>query len=271
MGKMQNARARDRALRFAQQRRARTGRGMLRGRTTTAAGTAVSLERSTGFEQAEISGDDYFSDGGRRGAGTERQPPFRPDGQGKDGEGTRPEPAGWAQQRHRGRGQKRAAGSFCGADIFLGLARQPRPRSRKSGGFAARGGENDSGSRQLARYIADVWPLLHQGRGRQAHTVCSGWTGICAAATILRSISRDLPQCASRSSARISTTSIRTCAPRTAWNMADLPKFVDFDYVARVARLNAASLASLASAPAPPANVRLLTKDLDKKSTMLTW
>jgi hypothetical protein len=50
----------------------------------------------------------------------------------------------------------------------------------------------------------------------------------------------------------------------------DLPKFVDFDYVAHVARLNAATLASLASAPAPPANVHLLTKDLENDST-LTW
>ncbi len=50
----------------------------------------------------------------------------------------------------------------------------------------------------------------------------------------------------------------------------DLPKFVDFNYVANVARVNAATLASLASAPAPPANVRLLTKNLENDST-LTW
>jgi hypothetical protein len=50
----------------------------------------------------------------------------------------------------------------------------------------------------------------------------------------------------------------------------DLAKFVDFDYVGRVARLNAATLASLASAPAPPANVHLLAKDLENDST-LTW
>ena len=42
----------------------------------------------------------------------------------------------------------------------------------------------------------------------------------------------------------------------------DLPKFVDYAYVANVARLNAATLASLASAPAPPAKVRVLTKAL---------
>jgi len=50
----------------------------------------------------------------------------------------------------------------------------------------------------------------------------------------------------------------------------DLPKFVDFDYVANVARLNAATLASLASAPAPPIHVKLETSKLENDST-LTW
>jgi Zn-dependent M28 family amino/carboxypeptidase len=50
----------------------------------------------------------------------------------------------------------------------------------------------------------------------------------------------------------------------------DLPKFVDFDYVANVVRVNAATLASLASAPAPPLKVRILTKDLQNDST-LAW
>jgi hypothetical protein len=40
--------------------------------------------------------------------------------------------------------------------------------------------------------------------------------------------------------------------------------------VAAVARLNAATLASLAAGPAPPAKVRILTKDLENDST-LTW
>src|SRR5205085_4837922 len=50
----------------------------------------------------------------------------------------------------------------------------------------------------------------------------------------------------------------------------DLLKFVNFDYVANVARLNAATLASLASAPALPSKVRLQTKELENDST-LTW
>jgi len=50
----------------------------------------------------------------------------------------------------------------------------------------------------------------------------------------------------------------------------DLPKYVDFNYVADVARLNAATLASLAAAPAPPANPRLITRNLEN-DTSLTW
>ena len=50
----------------------------------------------------------------------------------------------------------------------------------------------------------------------------------------------------------------------------DLLKFVDFGYIARVARLNAATLATLASAPPPPTNPQLITTDLDNNTT-LQW
>jgi len=50
----------------------------------------------------------------------------------------------------------------------------------------------------------------------------------------------------------------------------DLPKYVDFDYVANVARLNAATLASLASAPAAPVNVTMVTEKLENDTT-ITW
>jgi hypothetical protein len=48
----------------------------------------------------------------------------------------------------------------------------------------------------------------------------------------------------------------------------DLLQYVDFDYVAKVARLNAATLATLASAPAAPTDVRIVTTDLDNNSTL---
>lgn len=50
----------------------------------------------------------------------------------------------------------------------------------------------------------------------------------------------------------------------------DLPQFVDFDYVANVARLNAATLATLASAPGEPRNVHIVTTVLDN-NTDLAW
>jgi Zn-dependent M28 family amino/carboxypeptidase len=50
----------------------------------------------------------------------------------------------------------------------------------------------------------------------------------------------------------------------------DLLQFVDFNYVANVARLNSATLATLASAPGVPQNVHILTTALDNNSE-LTW
>jgi acetylornithine deacetylase/succinyl-diaminopimelate desuccinylase-like protein len=50
----------------------------------------------------------------------------------------------------------------------------------------------------------------------------------------------------------------------------DLPEFDDFDYIANVARVNAASLASLALAPARPKNVGVVTTRLTN-DTELKW
>jgi hypothetical protein len=50
----------------------------------------------------------------------------------------------------------------------------------------------------------------------------------------------------------------------------DLPQYVDFGYVAQVARVNLAALASLALAPARPKDVRILTQRLTN-DTDLQW
>jgi hypothetical protein len=52
--------------------------------------------------------------------------------------------------------------------------------------------------------------------------------------------------------------------------IGDLPEYVDPDYVAQVARVNAASLASLALAPAAPQEVKVKTAALDN-GTDLVW
>ena len=50
----------------------------------------------------------------------------------------------------------------------------------------------------------------------------------------------------------------------------DLPQFVDFAYLAAVARVNGAALASLARAPAAPTGVRIETLQLENRTT-LSW
>ncbi|MGC2710216.1 MAG: M20/M25/M40 family metallo-hydrolase, partial [Candidatus Sulfotelmatobacter sp.] len=131
----------------------------------------------------------------------------------------------------------------------------------------ALGGENDSASRQLARYIYNVGRSYDVGvkpmlvfrldrylRGGDHYSF--NQQGFAAVRfTEFRENYHHQHQ------------NVRT---ENGVEYGDLEKFVDFDYVAEVARLNAATLASLASAPAPPANFHLLTKDLENDST-LTW
>jgi Peptidase family M28 len=129
------------------------------------------------------------------------------------------------------------------------------------------GGENDSASRELARYIADV------GRTYE--------TGVKP--SLVSRLDRYLRGGDHISFNQQGFAAVRFTEYREDYNhqhqnvrtengieYGDLAKFVNFDYVANVARVNAATLASLASAPAPPANVRLQTKELENNST-LTW
>jgi acetylornithine deacetylase/succinyl-diaminopimelate desuccinylase-like protein len=129
------------------------------------------------------------------------------------------------------------------------------------------GGESDSASRELARYIADV--------GRSYNTGVKPML-VFRLDRYLRG--GDHYSFNQEGFAAVRFTEFRedfdhqhqTIRTENGVEYGDLLKFVDFDYVAHVVRLNAATLASLASAPAPPANVHLLTKDLENDST-LTW
>lgn len=133
----------------------------------------------------------------------------------------------------------------------------------------ALGGESDSLSRELARYIADVGRSYDAGvkpllifrldrflRGGDHYSF--NQQGFAAVRfTEFREDFNHQHQ------------NVRT-DDANCIEYGDLPKFIDFAYVANVARLNAATLASLALAPAPPANVRMQTKNLDNNTT-LTW
>lgn len=129
------------------------------------------------------------------------------------------------------------------------------------------GGESDSSSRQLARYIGeaarafstDLSPLLLFRPDRYLrggdHTSFNQYGFAAVRFTEYREDYHHQHQ------------NVRT---ENGIEYGDLTKFVNFDYVANVARLNAATLAALASAPAPPQNVHLLTRELENDSTM-TW
>ena len=129
------------------------------------------------------------------------------------------------------------------------------------------GGESDSISRELARYVAEVARTYDAGvkpslvfrldrflRGGDHYSF--NQQGFAAVRfTEYREDFHHQHQ------------NVRT---EKGVEFGDLPKFVNFDYISHVAGLNAATLASLASAPAPPANVHVLTKDLENDTT-LTW
>jgi hypothetical protein len=129
------------------------------------------------------------------------------------------------------------------------------------------GGESDSASRELARYIVEVSRTFPAG----VHPM------------MVFRLDRYLRGGDHYSFNQQGFAAVRLTEYREDYNhqhqnvrtengveYGDLPKFVNFDYVSRVARLNAATLASLASAPSPPSHVRILTKELENDST-LTW
>jgi hypothetical protein len=131
----------------------------------------------------------------------------------------------------------------------------------------AAGMENDSPSRQLARYVRQV-----------AEQYVSGFEPKLVSRPDRYLRGGDHLSFNAQGFAAVRLTEYRedynhqhqTPRIESGVEYGDLTKFVDFAYVANVARLNVATLASLASAPAPPANVRLVTRVLENDST-LTW
>ncbi|MDX6402676.1 MAG: hypothetical protein QOH70_131 [Blastocatellia bacterium] len=128
------------------------------------------------------------------------------------------------------------------------------------------GGENDSPSRQLARFIKEtgeryvpamkVWMIYRRdryGRGGDHQPFLErGY-----AAVRFTEPNEDYHH------------QHRNVRIENGIQYGDLPQFDDFNYIANVARVNAASLAALASAPARPKNVVLATALAD--DTEIRW
>ncbi|MGI9106556.1 MAG: M20/M25/M40 family metallo-hydrolase [Pyrinomonadaceae bacterium] len=129
------------------------------------------------------------------------------------------------------------------------------------------GGENDSNSRQLARFIKEVGatylPAFNVQMVYRRDRYLRGGDHIPF-------LERGFPAvrfCETNENYNHQHQNVRT---ENGLIYGDLPEFVDYPYIAQVARLNAASLASLALAPARPKDVALLTRRLTN-DTDLQW
>jgi Zn-dependent M28 family amino/carboxypeptidase len=129
------------------------------------------------------------------------------------------------------------------------------------------GGENDSASRQLARFIKEqsdrylknfgVWMIYRRDRylrgGDHIPFLEKGFTAVR-----ITEVDEDYTH---------QHQNVRT---ENGTFYGDTPEFVDFEYVANVTRVNMISLASLALAPARPKNVGIVTARLTN-DTDLKW
>ncbi len=129
------------------------------------------------------------------------------------------------------------------------------------------GGENDSASRQLARYIKEqtarylknfgVMMIYRRDRyGRGGDHIPFVERGF----TAVRITESDEDYTHQHQNVRT----------ENGVFYGDTPEFVDFEYTANVARVNLIALASLANAPAKPANVGIVTSKLTN-DTELKW
>ncbi|WP_259068359.1 M28 family metallopeptidase [Mucilaginibacter sp. X4EP1] len=131
----------------------------------------------------------------------------------------------------------------------------------------ALGGENDSPSRQLARYVKeiaeryvdqlDVKLIYRRDRylrgGDHVPFLQQGFTAVR-----FTEMNEDF------------TRQHQDIRAEKGIDYGDLPDFVDFNYVQKVARMNLSVLANLALAPAEPQNVGIVTSGLTNKTT-LKW
>ncbi|MGB7201939.1 MAG: M28 family metallopeptidase [Pyrinomonadaceae bacterium] len=129
------------------------------------------------------------------------------------------------------------------------------------------GGENDSSSRQLARYIKEqsdrylknfgAWLIYRRDRyGRGGDHIPFVERGFAA----IRFTESDEDYTHQHQNVRT----------ENGVFYGDTPEFVDFEYTANVARVNLVALASLANAPAKPKNVGIVTGRLTN-DTDLKW
>ncbi len=141
----------------------------------------------------------------------------------------------------------------------------PDPKSPMAARLRAVGGENDSASRQLARYLdetADYYlPNFDVRLVFRADRYLRGGDHMPFLAEGYPAVRLTEP---SENYAR-QHQNVRT---ENGTSFGDVPKKVDFSYVQSVAKLNLAALASLAKAPPAPSNVAIETHRLENDTTL---
>ena len=129
------------------------------------------------------------------------------------------------------------------------------------------GGENDSSSRQLARFIREV---------AERHVPSMNVMMVYRRDRYLRGgdhipfLERGFSAVRFTEANEDYTHQHQNVRVENGVRYGDLPEFVDFAYAANVARVNAAALATLALAPSRPKNVNILTARLTN-DTDLKW
>jgi peptidase M28-like protein len=129
------------------------------------------------------------------------------------------------------------------------------------------GGENDGPSRQLARYVKEVGE--NSATGMHVRLI---WRRdrFLRGGDQISFLQQGYPAARFTEPAENFAHQHQDVRVENGVQFGDLEQFVDFGYVARVARVNGAALANLAWAPATPKNAKIDTTQLTNDTT-LTW
>ncbi|MEX3100532.1 MULTISPECIES: M20/M25/M40 family metallo-hydrolase [unclassified Streptomyces] len=129
------------------------------------------------------------------------------------------------------------------------------------------GGENDSDTRQLARFVRDV--ADNDATGMRVRVIYRR-DRYLRGGDHIPFLENGYPALRFTEPAEDFAHQHQDVRVENGRQFGDLPEFCDFAYIARVARVNAAALWTLAQAPGAPRGTRIVTSALTN-STRLVW
>ncbi|HEX8609823.1 MAG TPA: M20/M25/M40 family metallo-hydrolase [Telluria sp.] len=142
-----------------------------------------------------------------------------------------------------------------------------KENSETNRALLATGGENDSTSRQLARHVKEVGERYVPGF---TVSVIQRRDRYLRGGDHMPFLERGFPALRFTEPNEDFTHQHQNVRKEGALQYGDLPEFNDYNYIAKVARVNAAALATLSLAPAAPQKVQMRTAKLENDSS-LVW